>query len=70
MKKRKFEKIIEKVAKKAGKLSPYQRLKKFKPKKSGLKVKLPYKKGEKILSQRSSFFKGEYEKEKALLSWS
>lgn len=38
-------------------------------KKSKLALKIPIKKGEKILNQRSKFFKEEYEKEKALLAW-
>lgn len=65
----KVEKIVGKVVKKIGRLSPYGKKKKIFGK-SKLTVTLPYKRGEKILNQRSGFFKEEYEKEKTLLSWS
>ena len=64
----KEEEIVIKVAKKLKRFSPFQRIRKTKQKK--LAIKLPYKKGEKLLNQRSAFFKEEYAKEEALLSWS
>ena len=62
----KEEEIVKKIANKLGRVSKY----KMRPgkKKKQLEIVLPYKKKEKILNQRSGFFKEEYSKE-ALLSW-
>ena len=64
----KEEEIARKLANKINNFSPYNKLRKGKKKKQ-LEVVLPYKKGDKILNQRSGFFKSEYSKE-SLLSWS